>query len=903
MKRITLLTAFLISFAGFCQTNKQIIQTYLDNNRTKLELTSQDVSDWVISNEVAGSGTNITSCYVVQRFQGIEIFNAQSNFSVKDGRILDLGSNFHSNIAQKVNTTTPNLTMFAAVASAYAKTGVSRPVTFSIFETINDKSFLLSDGVQENTIVAKLVYQPTADHKLRLAYAFQYYALEGSSYWDIKIDAVDGSVLEKKDLTISCTFGNHKDHKDHKTAKNFSFEFNTMNRNASSMVVVNPGTYRVIPYNYISPNHHSFDLITTPGNALASPNGWHNSNAAIGGTTAAQMFTYTRGNNILAQEDADGNNGTGIRPDGTATLTFDFPYTGQTALPTTYTSAATTNLFYMGNIMHDVWYQYGFTSAAGNYQNQNYGLGGTQGIGDYVQADSQDGYNQTTPTLDNANWSPTADGQRPRVQMFMWTGGAPPTEYLHVMSPASIAGGREATTNVFEGTDSVPVPNAPNGISSELVLYTNTPVNVGQSPNSACAAASNPFDVSGKIVLLRRGGCFFNLKVKNAQDAGAIGVIVMDSIVNNPQRLNMSSTGILGITIPAVFITKEIGEDLITEMANGPITVKLEIPANLYLYADGSFDNGIIGHEFGHGISNRLIGGGSSATCMTNFEQMGEGWSDWFSLMMQIKTGDTGATPVPVGTYAVNQPNDGGGIRSLPYWDFYPYSTDMTVNPLTLDLSNDPDNSTTGYRYHTGGVWATIMWDLTWKYIEKYGFDADIYNGTGGNNKVMRLALDALKLQACNTASFVSSRDKLFAADQATTGGQDYCLIADVFSRRGVGLNASSGDANNSGDQVEDFTAFPAGPNCVLGVNYFQNEEMIRVFPNPANGTINLRINQFIGKLNIQFIDINGRVIKNINDDNFNIQKSMDVSSLQTGMYIIKVSGDQINYTQKVMIN
>ena len=99
MKKITLLTAFLISFAGFSQTNKQLIQTYLDANRSKLGLSVADVSDWIIESEVPGSGTKITSTYIVQRYQGIEIFNAQSNVAIKDGKVLSLANNFRKNIA------------------------------------------------------------------------------------------------------------------------------------------------------------------------------------------------------------------------------------------------------------------------------------------------------------------------------------------------------------------------------------------------------------------------------------------------------------------------------------------------------------------------------------------------------------------------------------------------------------------------------------------------------------------------------------------------------------------------------------------------------------------------------------------------------------------------------------
>jgi len=41
---------------------------------------------------------------------------------------------------------------------------------------------------------------------------------------------------------------------------------------------------------------------------------------------------------------------------------------------------------------------------------------------------------------------------------------------------------------------------------------------------------------------------------------------------------------------------------------------------------DGDLDNGIIAHEYGHGISIRLTGGPSDSDCLNNSEQMGEGW-------------------------------------------------------------------------------------------------------------------------------------------------------------------------------------------------------------------------------------------------------------------------------------
>lgn len=896
MKKITLLGVFLVSMVGFAQSNKQKIQAYFENNHSKYALTRQDVADLNVRNEVFGKGTKLTSCYVVQRYQGTDIYKAEANVMIKDDQVFRENNAFIGNVGQKVNAVTPSLSVMEAVAAAYSKLGINATAHFSIVETKNAKSYVLSDGLQEDQILAKLVYQPMSQNsKLMLAWQFEFYSpVAEKNLWDVSVDALNGNLLEKRNLTIHCTFGGRHDHEAHQ----FNFIKKAFNA-PTSILEAQGGSYKVIPYNYESPNHSPFQVISNPENATASPQGWHNSNA-IGGTTPGLIFTFTRGNNVFAQEDADGNNGIGLRPDGGAALNFNFDYGGQSALPTTYTSAATTNLFYMTNIMHDVWYQYGFDVPSGNFQQNNYGLGGTQGIGDYVQADSQDGYSQTTPTLDNANFSSPTDGQRPRVQMFMWTLGAPPTNYIQVNSPASVAGPRAATTNVFEGTDRIPVPVAPAGITADLVHYTNV-ANNGTIPttnpisvHNACLVPTNGFDIPGKIALIRRGNCNFSDKVKKAQDAGALAVIVYDTVPSNPIRTSMSSTGLLGITIPALFVTKEIGEELAAKMATETVNVKIEVPADLYLYADGDFDNVVIGHEYGHGISNRLIAGGA-AGCMNNYEQMGEGWSDWFGLNMQMKTGDAGTDAKTIGTYVVAQdPDTGSGLRE------FPYSTDMTINPRTYADSNWPipsDPQDTTYRYVVGEFWASVVWDLTWAFVNRYGYDANIYSGTGGNNKMMQLVIDALKMEVCNQSSCISSRDNLLAADIASNSGANYDMMAEVFTRRGLGFNANAGSANNSNDQTEDFTPFP-----LLGTTAFTMANSIRVYPNPSNGIFNVRIPQFTGKVTLQVVDLNGRTVYSQNEDHFNVEKSINLGGLQNGVYILKVNGSEFNYSSKIMI-
>ncbi len=919
-KKITSLLMVLFTVLGFSQDNTGKIQTYLDQNKTKFNLTSQDISDWFIQSTGNSESTKIDNYYIVQRFQGIEIHNALSNVWVKNDEIINIVNGFIPNINQKVNTTTPSLSVLTALQKGFLAVNATA-VACNITETISSTEFKISNGnLTEDPITAKLVFQPM-NNTLKLAWDFTFYTQDHSHLWSIRLDATNGSLLEKNDMVISCNF----DSKHGASKSNFSFFKNAFKEEKSTiMAQVQGGSYRVVPFNYESPNHHTRDLVANPENAAASPRGWHNANT-LTGTTASLNYTYTRGNNAWARADYGNTNPTSASTTSTATgygptnagLIFDYTYPGTSVAANTYIDAACTNLFYMNNILHDVWYQYGFNEANGNFQNSNYTSVTAPAAGDFVYADAQDGSTAATPTLNNANFSTPVDGSKPRMQMYLWS-YRKLLQLLTVNTPSDIAGGKYASDNGFS-PGHVNVPVAPAMIQSDIVLYDDGTPDVGQSDNAdGCAAAVNAAAINGHITIIRRstsvanGGapCTFAAKAAFATAAGATAVI----IVNNDATAPNSSIGMSGadatITIPVISLSLTNGEAIIAKLVAGiPVNAKIQSPSalDLFVNTDGDLDNGVIAHEYGHGISTRLAGGRANSSCLQNAEQMGEGWSDWFALMLSIKPGDVGTTPRGMATFVINEDVTGAGLRN------HPYTTDMTVNPETFNTVNlnqvdDGTGNMVTETHNVGEVWATMLWDLTWAYINKYGYDDNKYTGTGGNNKVMRLVIDAIKLQPCSP-SFVQARDAIIAADQATTGGQDYCMIWGVFARRGLGVNADSGSNNSSIDQVEDFTeptigTTPAtGSNCTLSVNYFENEELFRVYPNPTNGLLNVRINNYVGKVNIQVIDINGRIVNEIKNENFNTEKSLNLNNLQSGMYILKVSGDSLNFTQKIMKN
>ncbi|MBW3545491.1 MAG: M36 family metallopeptidase, partial [Bacteroidetes bacterium] len=370
-------------------------------------------------------------------------------------------------------------------------------------------------------------------------------------------------------------------------------------------------------------------------------------------------------------------------------------------------------------------------------------------------------------------------------QMYLWTSPADP-EMFQVTSPSDIAGTYAATIAPWAAQlDATP-------LTGKLVL-----ANDGTAfPNEGCSPFINAAEIAGNIAVVYRGSCTFVSKVANAQAAGAIAVIVINSVPGNP--INMGGSG--AYSIPALMIGQSTGV-LIREKMDAGTDVMVSLKDESGPEIDGDFDNGIIVHEYGHGISNRLTGGPNIVNCLGNAEQMGEGWSDWFGLIMTMKQGDTAEKIRGIGTYAVSQPTDGRGIRPAPY------STDFSINPYTYDVTNYDALS----RPHgIGFVWSTMLWDMTWNLIEEYGYDPDVYNGTGGNNLALQLVIDGLKLQPCSPG-FIDMRDAILAADQLNNGGANQCYIWRAFAKRGLGYSAQQGSSRDLTDGVE---AFDLPPSC-----------------------------------------------------------------------------------------
>lgn len=165
-------------------------------------------------------------------------------------------------------------------------------------------------------------------------------------------------------------------------------------------------------------------------------------------------------------------------------------------------------------------------------------------------------------TTTNKAWPAMTNAERAasslNTRRVAWTGAnvtgsvlsvlAPGTPRLLTSAPASLAGSYLVGLAQFGPALSSP------GVTGEVMPLSGLGNQLlGCDPFSAANVAA----VSGKIALIDRGVCGFAVKAKNAQDAGAIGVIIANNVAGSPPP------GMAGvdptITIPSVMITQADG--------------------------------------------------------------------------------------------------------------------------------------------------------------------------------------------------------------------------------------------------------------------------------------------------------------------------------------------------------
>lgn len=526
-----------------------IARNFLKDQASLFALSAADTDRLQLTKEDNDEGTSFLN--YVQTIGGLKVFEGAVQVVVnRNGEVLSVREGFLAS-AQATAALKPKLGEAAGIAKAFEYAGRSVGSSFAptlTRDSAGEKSqFANPLDVNFDEVTSELNVLRVGD-QLRLAW--HVYTDVGSNAWyEMLVDARTGELLFRHNLYVFEAQGT----------------VYTEDPDAAPRQIV------------------SFVGDTTINTAA----GWM-------GTS-----TVTTGNNVEAYLDTnadnapDANNGAGLSSGHASAANQDFTFPFSTAVdPRTQQAAVVTNLFYYNNFMHDFSYRLGFTEAAGNFQTNNFGRGGTGN--DSVRAEAQDGSG-----TNNANFATPPEGQRPRMQQFLFT---------------------------------APTPDR-----------------------------------------------------------------------------------------------------------------------------DSSVDSDVVFHEYGHGISNRLIGNGSGLGG-TQSGAMGEGWSDYWATTIN----NDGV----MGEYVTQ--NTTRGIRRAAY----------TV-PANAVHDSYADVGAGGFEVHNDGeVWAVTLWDLRTQL---------------GAATTDRLVLNGMKFTP-SRPSFLNARDGILQADTNLNAGINRCAIWTVFARHGMGVSAVGND-------------------------------------------------------------------------------------------------------------
>ncbi|TFK34236.1 Fungalysin metallopeptidase-domain-containing protein [Crucibulum laeve] len=299
--------------------------------------------------------------------------------------------------------------------------------------TVEVSSFLskieASLGGKYNNHPTTLEYLARPDGTAALVHVVQIQNEEFNTWFEAYVDAHTGELLSVTDFTS----------------------------NASYRVL--PITKKIIT--------EGLETLTNPQDLTSSPYGWH----SVGTTN----YTTTEGNNVVAYKTSSSTG-----------LDFNYVY-DPTQAPTTTANlnAARVNAFYTINVVHDFAYRYGFTEAAFNFQNNNFGKGGSANY--RVKISVQD-----TSGTNNANFATPPDGQSGTCRMYIWTYTTPNRD-----------GSLENDIVVHEMTHGI--INRLTGGGTGRCLQTTEAGGLGEGWSDALADLSNSFFTGTHFLTYRTG--------------------------------------------------------------------------------------------------------------------------------------------------------------------------------------------------------------------------------------------------------------------------------------------------------------------------------------------------------------------------------------------------------------
>ena len=509
-------------------------------------LISSDVAEAQVVSDYTSRNKKMRSVWLHQFIQGVPIDKASMQLVYNtEGKVINSQCNFISKLSSIQFSAQSWLSTQEILQKAFMPYGGFNQKNLIKTREVNTYKTALQIRGFEGEVFVERLYQ-FEENQLRPIVKVRLSNEEEDLLKEYVFDGISAQLLKINNLTVNCASHLHQ-------AKDAQAVCSPVPGQDEAMQVSADGAaYRVFPFPYESPLNGPRVLVTNPADTEASPYGWHDLDGSEGPDD-----TQSIGNNVFAYDDQNDDNFPDNYVDGEINLQFDFPFApAPEADPQSNRDAAITNLFFANNRLHDVLYYYGFDENSGNFQLTNYG--NASGDNDAVNAEGFDGSG-----INNANFSTPPDGEAPRMQMYLWQLGGGDQNFI-VNAPGTIQGAYYSITAVF-GAQFLDEP-----ITADVVLVDDP----GTSLSIGCDPPTN--NVAGKIALIDRGTCNFTVKVLNAQNAGALAVVMINNVDGAPVTMGGQDGA---ITIPSIMISIENGNLIKEALSQGVVNATISLSA------------------------------------------------------------------------------------------------------------------------------------------------------------------------------------------------------------------------------------------------------------------------------------------------------------------------------------
>lgn len=373
-----------------------------------------------------------------------------------------------------------------------------------------------------------------------------------------------------------------------------------------------------------------------------------------------------------------------------------------------------------------------------------------------------------------------------------------------------------------QGGERVQIPASSGAPAAPDWLYTQSTNFPGAKPCPLSGCTWNNQEEESEEVNQFQAGTNAHVVTSRFHDYLEQAPIGFDEASGNFQRTNTSGSG-----VGNDYVRVEVNDGGGRNNANffsppDGIAPRMQMYLRTTLDVNSSDQADVIYHEYGHGLSSRLVVNASGSSALSGFQSrmMGEAWSDFYSLDLLVHEGHIPDTPAPgevqLGYYA----NSPGGVRYKPIdCPVNPTETKAACNEASVGLVRG------GYTYgdivpmyalllpppfaplynegpHDGSeIWGETLWDIR----TALGRETALALITGG----MRLSVDG--------PSMLDMRDAILqqaVAMRSAPGAPDdhYEALWEIFAKRGMGADATTRSAGSTTPEEGFGLVTSAGP-------------------------------------------------------------------------------------------